>query len=307
MSDRNRYLVTGASGALGRLVVEALIAGGATDVVATSRDPAALADFAARGVTTRRADFNQPETLARAFEGATRLLVISTHEIGSRAAGHIAAVEAAKQAGVSHIFYTSHAACESSVSAVAAEHAVTERAIFASGLTYTILRNFLYAENLLMILAGATEAGCFYGTAGDAKIAWLTRRDCADAAAGAMLHADAHQNQVYDITGPRAYSYTEVAALLSEVEGRTVRYEDLSAQDYKQLLIGRGMPEPVAETLLSLELSIRSGELEPVNDMVRQLTGRAPETLEDFMHHGRAAAVAPESLNFLQNDMYPRT
>ncbi|MBB4858665.1 NAD(P)H dehydrogenase (quinone) [Novosphingobium chloroacetimidivorans] len=306
MPDNNTYLVTGASGALGRLVVEGLLRGGATRVIATSRNPASLADLAARGVVTREADFNRPETLEPAFAGATHLLIISTHEVGSRADGHLRAVAAAKAAGVRHLFYTSHAACDTSTSPVAPEHVVTERAILSSGMTYTILRNFLYAENLLMVLGNALEEGRFYGTAGESRVSWLTRRDCADAASGAMLHADAHANRVYDVTGPRAYTYAEVAALLSQVEGRPIVYEDLSEDGYVDLLVGRGLPRPAAEVLLGLELSLRSGEMEPVNDMVRTLTGREPETLESFFRHGRGAAVAPESLDFLQHEMHDR-
>lgn len=302
MSGTNRYLVTGASGALGSLVVKALLAGGAESVIATSRNPDGLGEFSALGLDIRRADFNSPETLVPAFTGATHLLLISTHEVGSRVSGHLAAVAAAKAAGVRHIFYTSHAACETSTSPVAPEHIVTERAIKETGLTYTILRNYLYTENLLMILGNAVEEGYFYGSARDSKVSWLTRRDCAAAAAGAMLNAAEHENKIYDITGPRAYSYPEVAAALSEIEGRRIVYRDLSPDAYKQLLIGRGFPEHVADTLLGLELALHSGELEPVNDMVRHLTGRAPDTLEDYLRHGRSAAVAPESLDFLRGE-----
>lgn len=306
MSDSNTYLVTGASGALGQLVVDALLRNGATKVIATSRNPGALANMAARGVITREADFNRPETLDSAFTGATHLLVISTHEVGSRADGHLRAVAAAKAAGVRHLFYTSHAACDTSISPVAPEHVITEQAILDSGLTYTILRNYLYAENLLMVLGNALDEGRFYGAAGEARVSWLTRRDCAEAAAGAMLNAYAHANRIYDVTGPRSYTYTEVAALLSQVEGRTIAYEDLSSDGYLELLVNRGLPKPAAEVLLGLELSLRSGEMEPVNDMVQTLTGREPETLESFFRYGRNVAVAPESLDFLQHEMHDR-
>jgi NAD(P)H dehydrogenase (quinone) len=183
------YAVTGASGHLGRAVLEALLRRGAQDVIATTRTPEALADYAGRGVALRKADFSDPSNLVDAFRGASRLLIVSTHGVGARSEAHGAAVEAAKRAGVRHIFYTSHPSPESSTSPVAPEHAVTERIILESGLKYTILRNFLYFENLLRLFPAALETGRFRSVSGDAKVAWLGRDDCADVAAAAMLNA----------------------------------------------------------------------------------------------------------------------
>lgn len=304
MSDTDTFLVTGASGQLGRLVVEALLQRGAKRVIATTRDPAALRDFLDRGVEVRPADFTQPEGLVDAFRGATHLLIISTHMVGSRSDAHRAAIDAAAKAGVRHIFYTSHALPDVSTSPVAPEHALTEKAILESGLTYTILRNFLYSENLLLILPQAVEQGRFHGAAGDAKVAWLTRRDCAEAAAAAMLDANAHENRIYDVTGSKAYSYEGVAAILSKVLRREIVYQDLAPDAYKAALVEQGMSEAAATTYLGLELSLRSGEMEPVSDVVTRLTGHEPTSLEDFFAHGRPTAEPSESLAFLKGELH---
>jgi NAD(P)H dehydrogenase (quinone) len=302
MSGSDTFLVTGASGQLGRLVLDALLERGAQHVIGTTRNPEALAEYAARGVDVRAGDFTKPGSLPEAFSGATHLLLISTHVVGSRSDAHRSANEAAKEAGVRHIFYTSHASPDTSSSPVAPEHAITEKTILTSGLTYTILRNFLYSENLLLILPQALAQDRFQGAAGDARVAWLTRKDCAEAAAGAMLNAAAHENRIYDVTGAHGYSYGDVAALLSKIVGRPIAYEDLTADAYKAALMDRGLSDAAATTYLNLELSLRSGEMEPVNDVVKRLTGHEPTSLGSVLEHGRLTAEQSESLAFLRGE-----
>lgn len=301
MAEQQAFLVTGASGQLGRLVVEALLQGGAARVIATSRTPEALVDYERHGVDVRAADFSRPQNLPSAFSGATHLLVISTHGVGSRSEAHLAAIQAAKAVGVRHIFYTSHASPDTSTSPVAPEHAITEMGILQSGLTYTILRNYLYCECLLPVLPRALEEGRMWGAVRDAKVAWLTRKDCADAAAGAMLNASEHENKIYDVTGPRAYSYAEVAALLSKIVGRSIVYEDLAPEAYKALLVRQGLSNAAAEIYLALDLSLHSGEMERVTDAVRKLSGHAPDTLENFLEHGRFSGTESATFSHLKD------
>lgn len=283
MSKSETYLVASASGQLGCQVLEALLKKGAEKIIATTRTPESLADYAHRGVEVRHADYNQPEGLVDAFRGATRLLIISTLGAESRHTQHAAALEAAKAAGVQHVFYTSHACPDTSVSVVAPDHALMEKTILASGLTYTILRNFLYSENWLLMLPSVFQSGSLYGATGGGKVAWISRRDCGEAAAGAMLQASQHENKIYDITGSRAYSAAEVVDIVSKLLGRQFTYVDMSPEAYLQRLLSEGVAPGFAQALVSFEVSNGSGEENLVTDSVPRLTGHDPESLEDFL------------------------
>lgn len=285
MSSHETLLVAGASGQLGRSVLKALVEAGAPRLIATTRTPEHLAEHARDGVEVRFADYSEPQSLVGAFQGATRMLLISTQGVGVRVAQHVAALEAAKAAGVEHVFYTSHMFPDTSVSVVAPEHAAVEKAIFASGLKYTMLRNCLYSENLLMMLAGAFETGTLYGAANGGKVAFISRRDCAAAAAGGLLHAERHENKIYDVTGPRSYSYAQVVKIVSGIIGRTLTYVDLTPQAYMVWLLAKGVSLADAEAFLSFERSNGSGDADLVTNAVLQLSGREPERLEDFLRN----------------------
>jgi NAD(P)H dehydrogenase (quinone) len=304
MAESKTLVVTGASGYLGRLVIEALLNAGEKRVIGTTRRPGALADLAKRGVEIRAADFCKPEGLPEAFEGATHVLIISTNEVGSRVDAHRAAIEAAKKAGAKHIVYTSHAAADTSVSYVAPEHALTEKIIRECGLKYTILRNFLYPENLLLSLPIALKVGAIHGATGDARTAWVTRRDCADAAAGALRNAEDHENKTYDVTGPKAYSQADLAMIVSNVVGREIPYVNHSLSDFREKLLGDGLPPKFVDVYMSFEESASTGELDVVTDVVQKLSGHAPETLESYLQKSLLSATDyPETLNWLRDHL----
>lgn len=282
--SKERILVTGASGHLGQAVLQTLLKHGQTNLIGTTRSPEKLADFAKQGVEIRSADFAHPEGLADAFKGATRLLVISGSEVGIRVQQHKNAIDAAKKAGVRHIMYTSLVNAQTSISAVAPDHVATESHIQDSGLHYTFLRNNTYSDFLLFFsLPQAIETGMFYGCAGNGKVAYVTRQDCANAAAGALMNAARYENAVFDITGPASYSAAEVASLVSDLKNKPIAYNDLSPQDYKAALITSGLPEPVAELFVSTDLSTRHGDVASVSDGVEELSGQAPQDLRSFL------------------------
>ncbi|WP_066555874.1 SDR family oxidoreductase [Croceicoccus bisphenolivorans] len=293
------YLVTGASGNLGRAIVQSLLRRGAKRVIATTRSPDSLADLAAAGVEVRKADFNDAEGLVEAFSGATHLLLISTQSVGARVDQHGAALAAAKAAGVQQLFYTSHSFPDTSVSAVAPEHAAMERKIIASGMTYTILRNFLYSENVLLMLAGPIQAGIWHGAAKDGRNAFLSRKDCADADAGAMLAADRLKNMVLDITGPRTYSYPDIARIASEVLDRDIPYVDLSPDEFLEHLVGAGLPRSHAETLVSFDRATSLGDGDLVTPTSEELAGHPLELLEDFLARELPRMDATQTLSVL--------
>jgi len=280
--NQNKILITGASGKLGQLVVETLIQKGEKNFIVTTRNPEKLMSLTKQGIEVRAADFTDSRTLKEAFRGADRLLLISTDAIGSRIEQHKNAIVAAKNAGVQHIIYTSWPDPEKSVAAVSAEHLATEKLIKESGMKYTILRNYAYAENLLMSLPNALEMGAYYGVAGDGKVAYVTRHDCAQAAVGALL-SNENVNSTLNISGAKAYSYSEVMNLVEEVTGKKVPYIDLTEKDFKSALVKSGLPEQFASLLVSFDLSYKNRDLEGISTAFEKLVGKKPTDLKEFL------------------------
>jgi len=283
-------LVTGASGNLGRAAVEELLARGATRVIAGTRDPAKLADLAARGVEVRKVDFDDAN-LAAALSGVERMLIVSTDGIGRRVAQQTAAVSAAKTAGVKHIVYTSAPAARPDTDAgLAPEHFWTEVAIAASGLDFTILRNHMYAENNFMDLPQAVASGQLYGLVGDRGTSYVTRGDAARAAAGALLSAEG--KSIEDVTGPAAVTNAVRAQLAAEISGKPVAVIELQPADLKAGMVAAGLPEGFAEALVAFQRDAVSGHHGVVTDTVERYSGRKPQALADFLRANSAALTA---------------
>lgn len=281
-------LVTGASGNLGRLAVEELLARGATRIIAGTRDPSKLSDLAAKGVEIRKVDFNDPASLPAAFAGVERLLIVSTDGIGTRVAQQTAAVDAAKAAGVKHIVYTSAPAARPDADAgLNPEHFWTEIAIAASGLDFTILRNHMYAENNLTDLPQAVASGQLFGLIGDRGTSYVTRADAARAAAGALLSAQG--KTLEDVTGPAPVTNLERAAITSELTGKPVAVIPLTPADLKAGMVAAGLPEGFAEALLAFQRDAVTGHHGVVTNVVERYSGRKPQAFADFLAANRAA------------------
>ena len=274
--------VTGATGQLGRLVVEALLGRGvpAGRIVAAVRDPEKAAGLGARGVQVRRGDYAQPETLVAALEGVGRLLLISGNEVGRRVSQHGNVVRAAKQAGVELLAYTSILRADASGLLLAGEHKETETLIRDSGLTYTLLRNGWYFENYGGTVKQALARGVILGSAGDGRVSAAARADYADAAA-AVLTGGVDANRVYELAGDGGLTYSELAAEVARQSGREVVYEDLPADAYAQALVGFGLPEPLALALADADLGIKRGELFEEGGDLRALINRPTTTLAE--------------------------
>jgi NAD(P)H dehydrogenase (quinone) len=288
-------LVTGASGHLGRSVINHLLDTfkvPAAQVIATTRTPANLADLAARGVTIREADFDDPASLAKAFAGANRALVISTNELaiqGKRREQQIAAVTAASKAGVGHLLYTSLPDPEpGSPIAFAPDHYDTEQAVKATGIPYTIFRNGWYDENLFMSMPQTLASGHWYTSAGDGRISYCARDDMA-AAIAADLASDASESTTYTLTGPEAYTAAEVAALVTEVTGKPIQVVQLSDEALTEGIKAAGLPEPIARILVSFDAATRVGGLGMVTDSVEKLSGRKSVSLKQFLEANKTA------------------
>lgn len=284
-------LVTGASGKLGRLAIEELLARGATKVIAGTRAPSKLADLAAKGVEVRKIDFDDAASLQSGFAGVDRLLIISTDGIGSRVAQQSSAVAAAKGAGVKHIVYTSAPAARPNADAgISVEHFWTELAIAGSGLDFTILRNHMYAENNLADAAHVVASGQLFGLSGDRGTSYVTRADAARTAAGALLSATGQTFE--DVTGPAPISNVERAALYASVTGKPVEAIAIAPAALKAGMVGAGVPEGFAEALLAFQRDAVTGHFGVTTDAVERFSGRKPQTFGDFLAANRAALGA---------------
>ncbi|MDT0328458.1 SDR family oxidoreductase [Nocardiopsis lambiniae] len=278
-------VIVGATGHLGRLVVEELLERGtpAREIVAAGRDAERLAALAASGVRTARIDLDDPATLAPAFSGADTLLLISASEPGRRVAQHRAAIDAAVAAGVGHIVYTSAPNAAESTLVLAPDHKATEELLAASGITRTILRDNWYHENYVPQFEQARDYGSFIGSAGEGLVPSAARRDFAAAAAVVLADPAAHADAVYELTGDTAWTYAELAETLSEVLGREVVYKDLSTEEHVAFLVEVGLDEGTAGFVAALDGNIRDGALgEPTGDL-RRLIGRPSTPLVDTL------------------------
>lgn len=275
--------VTGASGQLGRLVINELLAKvPAEQVVALIRDPAKVSDLAKKGVQVREADYNRPETLAAALTGVEKLLLISSSEVAQRVPQHINVIEAAKQSGVKLLAYTSILHADRSPLGLASEHKQTEAAIKTSGLPAVILRNSWYSENYLAAIPVALEYGVVLGSAGEGRIASAPRSDYAAAAAAVLLAGD-QAGKVYELAGDTAYSLSDFAAMISQHSGKAVQYQDLSKEDYKNALIGAAIPEPFAALLADSDVGASKGGLFDEGHQLSQLIGRATVPMTELV------------------------
>lgn len=250
------YAVTGASGQLGRRVIESLLGKVAPgEIVALVRTPDSVADFAAKGVTVRTFDYDAPETLAPGLAGVTRLLLVSGNAVGSRVPQHKAVIDAAKAAGVQLIAYSSILRAQTSPMLLAAEHKATENLLAASGLPTTLLRNGWYTENYLMSAGPAIEHGVLIGSAGEGLVSSAARADYAEAAAVVLTRGE---TGTFELAGDSGFTHAELAAALAEASGKPVAYQDLPEADYAKALEGAGIPAPFAAILADSDA--RSGE-----------------------------------------------
>ncbi len=285
------YAVTAATGQLGRLVVDELLKTVPADrIVAAVRDPGKAADLATKGVVVREADYDRPDTLRAALAGVRRVLLISSSAVGVRARQHQAAIDAAKAANVELLAYTSILHADTTPARLASEHKATEDAIRASGVPAAILRNGWYTENHLMGLQPALAHGATAGAAGTGRFSSAARADYAVAAAKVLL-AENQAGQVYELVGDEAYTLAEFAAELSRQAGRPISYRDMTEADYKAMLLGAGLPEPLADALADEDHVARGDTLFDDSGTLGRLIGRPTTPMPETV----AAAVAAQA------------
>lgn len=286
-------VITGATGQLGRHVVEALLERNvpAAQIVAAGRSTGKLADFAARGVQLRAMDYTDAASVAKALEGATKVLLISGSEVGKRVEQHRTVIEAAKAEGVELIAYTSIANADTTGMKLAAEHQATEDLLKGSGVPFALLRNGWYLENYTEQLQETLAQGALAGSAGEGKVSAASRQDYAEAAA-AVLVAENQAGKVYELGGDQAFTLTELAREISSAANKTVEYQDLPASDYAGLLAGFGVPQAFADILADSDLGIARGDLLVSGSDLRQLIGRPSTPMPAAVRSALAAASA---------------
>lgn len=273
--------------------MELLLEKGAGKIVAGTRKPEKLADLAARGVVVRQADFDNPKGLEAALAGADRVLIISTDAIdqpGKRVAQHRAAVAAAVSAGVKHAVYTSMPNPETSPVVFAPDHLGTEQALKANGMSYTILRNCWYMDFLLPGLAFAVASGKLTTATGQGGAPYVTREDCAQAAAAALASSDT-SNRTWNITGPDSVTYEDLAKLATELTGRAVVFDPVTVEERSAQLIAAGTPEPITKILISSQMAIAQGKMGTPTTAVKELTGREPMSVREFLSANKSALL----------------
>ena len=273
-------VITGATGNLGQHVIANLLKSvPAANLIAAVRTPAKAADLAAKGVQVRQADYNDSASLDSAFKGATKILLISSSEVGQRAQQHQNVIDAAKRAGVSLLAYTSVLRADTSPLGLAAEHVVTEAAIRAAGLPYSFLRNGWYLENHTEHLAPVLEHGVVLGAAQDGRFSSAARADYA-AAAAAVLTA-AQPQAIYELAGDHGFTLTEYAAEVARQSGKAIVYKDLPQADFKAALVSVGVPEGFADLLADSDAGAAKGGLEDHGKQLSALIGRPTTTLAE--------------------------
>jgi NAD(P)H dehydrogenase (quinone) len=279
-----RILVTGATGQLGRLVVQSLLVRVPADrIVVTVRDPAKAADLAAKGVEVRAADYNQPESLVSAFTGIDRVLLISSSEVGSRLPQHRNVVDAAVTAGVKFVAYTGLLHGDASPLSLKADHVATEAYLRASGLPFVLLRNGWYMENYFPHIPSSLEHGALFGASGEGRISAATRADYADAAARVLAEGDVHAGKIYELAGDEAFTLAQWAANLSQVAGKPVAYQNLSEADFSALLVKIGLPEPLAAIIADADVGASKDGLFDDSHTLSRLIGRPTTPLANVL------------------------
>ena len=273
-------VITGATGKLGQHVIASLLTSVPADhIIAAVRNPAKAVNLTALGVQVRQADYNDGASLDAAFKGATKILLISSSEVGQRAQQHQNVIDAARRAGVALLAYTSVLRADTSPLGLAAEHVITEAAIRASGLPYTFLRNGWYLENHTEHLAPVLEHGVVLGAAQNGRFSSAARADYA-AAAAAVLTADKPQ-AIYELAGDHGFTLAEYAAEVARQSGKAIVYKDLPQADFKAALVSVGVPEGFADLLADSDAGAAKGALEDNGKQLSTLIGRPTTRLLD--------------------------
>lgn len=276
-----KIAITGATGQLGQLVIRHLLKRTqAENIVALVRNVEKAEHLKAQGINVRHFDYDSSATLVPALQDIDKILLISANEVGRRTPQHKAVINAAVEAKVPYIAYTSLLQADTSPLALAQEHRETEQLIRESGLSYTFLRNNWYSENYLAGIAHNIETGILYGATQNAQISAAPRTDYAEAAANVLL-SESHQNKIYELASSTAFNLEILAETISKVSNKTVAYTNLSAEDYKQGLLQAGLPEGLVNVIVEADIEAQNGAMLSDSKDLETLLNRPTTSLEE--------------------------
>ena len=283
-----KIMVTGATGKLGNQVLQLLVKKArAESLSAIARDTSKLETFKKQGVNVIQADYDEIESLIKAFKTIDTLYFVSASDIAKRQKQHENVVQAAKEAGVKHVVYTSfqrkNETESSPIVAIAAAHLLTEKLLKESGMTYTILKHALYSDVIPMFLGeDVLEKGIIYQSAGDGKVSFTSRSDMAEAAV-IVLTEKGHENKTYEISDDKSYSYSDVAEILSNISKKQIAYVSPTTEEFQKALSSAGAPNEIIGMLAMLNEGIKQGEFDIPDTNLEKLLGRKPENLSEFL------------------------
>lgn len=276
-----KIAVTGATGQLGKLVIDALLKEvDASNIIALVRDENKATDFYNKGIEVRIFDYDLPETLVPSLQEVDKLLLISANEIGRRTEQHRAVINAAIEANVNYIAYTSLLRADTNLLGLANEHRETESLIQKSGLTYTLLRNNWYHENYISSVKQVAEQGVLYGSALKSKISSASRRDYAEAAAKILI-SECHENKIYEFAGSDSFTLSDLAAYVAQASGKPVVYQNLSPEDYLKALVSIGLPDGLAQVIVDADVQALNGTLYSESKDLENILGRKTTSIKD--------------------------
>jgi len=276
-----KIAITGATGQLGKLIIEALLKEiDASNIIALVRDENKAKDLENKGIELRPFDYDLPETLVPALQGVDKLLLISANEVGRRTPQHKAVVDAAIEAHVPYIAYTSLLRANTNLLALAKEHRETESLIQQSGLQYTFLRNNWYNENYISNIQQVVEHGVLYGSALDSKISSASRQDYAEAAAK-ILTSEGHEGKIYELAGSNSFTLNDLAAYVTQASAKSVVYQNISPEDYLAALVGLGLPDGLAQVIVDADVQALNGTLYSDSKDLENILGRKTTSIKD--------------------------
>ncbi|MGY5394165.1 SDR family oxidoreductase [Acinetobacter sp. NigerLNRRAM0016] len=276
-----KIAITGATGQLGKLIIEALLKEiDASDIIALVRDENKAKDLENKGIELRPFDYDLPETLVPALKGVDKLLLISANEVGRRTPQHKAVVDAAIEAQVPYIAYTSLLRANTNLLALAKEHRETESLIQQSGLQYTLLRNNWYNENYISNIQQVADHGVLYGSALDSKISSASRQDYAEAAAK-VLTSEGHEGKIYELAGSNSFTLYDLAAYVTQASAKSVVYQNISPEDYLAALVSLGLPDGLAQVIVDADVQALNGTLYSDSKDLENILGRKTTSIKD--------------------------
>lgn len=276
-----KIAITGATGQLGHLVIQELLKQvEANNIIALVRDLKKAESLKQQGIELRLFDYDQPETLAPALVGIDKLLLISANEIGRRTPQHKAVIEAAVASNVPYIAYTSLLNADKKPLGLAQEHRETEALIQQSGLHYTFLRNNWYSENYLANVQHTADVGTLYGSAENGQISSASRQDYAEAAAK-VLASNGHENKIYELAGSTSFTLTDLAQFIGLAAGKSVQYQNISANDYSKALTEAGLPVGLVEVIVDADVQTAKGAMFSDRNDLENLIGRKTTSIQD--------------------------